>query len=1329
MKRFVSVLLGLFLAFPTLFAQHNHRVISSVDILKSKFSGENEVCKAEQKHNTLMETDPTYVQRYQQNAQIVRDIINNPIKAAETVHTIPVVVHVLHLGEAEGTGTNITDAQINSAINNLNDCYSGAGSYVTDIGIQFQLATNSPTCTATDGIIRVNASGTSDYATNGITDANETTIKAISKWPNDQYYNIWIVSEIDNNGGGGGTQGYAYYPGAGSSKDGSVILYNSFGYDPTETLGYNLKSYTKHNATTNHELGHALNVKHTFNGDNDGASCPTNTNPTTDGDECADTPAHKRGDGDCGDTGLTCDGGDLADVVTNIMAYSSDQCQVKFSGDQKLRMRAALEGTRSSLLTSRGLDAPPTGFVAPVAATCTPTTTSPGNASGIKKTEMNGYSISSGSSGSDGGYVDNSGECAMFFEIDADEVNTLNVDVYTVNMQQLMVGIDWNDDGDFNDDNELQHTSQDIAASSTVSFNLIYPTTVPYDDYVRCRVLTDLDNAYGNALFTSLCDNPGNGQAEDYAIYVKPASGVPPVAEFSASATTTCQNVAINFTDASTESPTSWSWDFGDGNTSTLQNPSNTYLTAGTYTVTLTATNATGNDDEVKTDYITVNAVPNLSVNSSTDETCAGNDGTATVNPSAGSGSYTYDWGASSGNQTTQTATALAAANYNVTVTDAVTSCNSSTSVTVNLDCVAPPVAEFSADASSACENTAINFTDASTNIPTSWSWDFGDGNTSTLQNPSNTYLTAGTYTVTLTATNEDGNDSEIKTDYITINATPNLSSTSSTDETCIGNNGTATVNPSGGSGSYTYDWGASSGNQTTQTATALAAANYNVTVTDAVTTCNASTSVTVNYDCVLPPVADFTADLLYTCTGNTITFTDASTNSPTSWLWDFGDGITSTLQNPTHVYAVDGKYTVVLTSSNSGGNDAETKVDYIENITCPTTQLRVEDCGITVAGVEQYIYADKLKGAESYMFKYTNTTSGAEFFHERYNWVSSLIWAGTIGTNATYDVQVKVKMNGLYGDYGAVCQVSSPATIPNTQLRGADCGITVTAIEQYIFADKVIAAESYMFKYTNTISGAEFFHERSNWASSLLWANAFETGATYDVQVKVKLNGIYGDYGPVCQVSSPASNPTTQLRGADCGITLTSFAQYIYADKVVGAETYMFKYTNTSTAAEFFHERGNWVSSLDWANALDGDATYDVQVKVKIDGVYGNYGSVCQVTAPAAQTLVVNPSNDVVQKDPTADNRIADFSVSTHPNPNDGNTLFVDVSGLNESQEHVDFVLMDMYGKIVYQESYSSDASRIVKQIDFSEKLVSGIYLMNVQKGSTRVISKVFIK
>jgi PKD repeat protein len=85
-----------------------------------------------------------------------------------------------------------------------------------------------------------------------------------------------------------------------------------------------------------------------------------------------------------------------------------------------------------------------------------------------------------------------------------------------------------------------------------------------------------------------------------------PAPPAPPVANFTATPLSGDAPLEVTFTDTSTESPTSWFWDFGDGNTSTSQNPVHEYNIFGTVTVTLTATNADGSDTEIKENYITI---------------------------------------------------------------------------------------------------------------------------------------------------------------------------------------------------------------------------------------------------------------------------------------------------------------------------------------------------------------------------------------------------------------------------------------------------------------------------------------------------------------------------------------------------------------------------------------------------------------------------------------------------------------------------------------------------------------------------------------------------
>jgi len=481
--------------------------------------------------------DPIYLQQEQQFEDKIQNIISSGNilnRRAPGVLTIPMVIHVLHLGEAVGSGTNISDAQIQSSIDNLNDFYRGlTPASPLDFEIEFTLALRDPNCNATTGINRIDASGVTDYSASGVSflgaGADETVLKDLSRWPETDYLNVWIVTEIDGNNGGGGFQGYANFFN-GNPYEGSVMMHSVFGYDPTNANPSWPLNFARDNSTVSHEVGHYFHLYHTFQGDdadNNGVSdqCPPDLTIGFDSDGCADTVPHQRETSTCPATNACDSGNPWVDnnTINNIMSYY--WCTDLMTSDQKTRVRAAMEGT--SLVNSKGsLPADP-AYAAPVSA-CTINTASnlSSGYAGITNVELNGNSFSSSSSASDGGNIDSSGNCSNFFEIDASITNTLNVTMYSNNWQQLGVWIDWNDDGDFDDDSEKQHYSQDIAVFSVIPIILSYPTTIPYGDYVRIRLLTELDDRYGLSIIDDLpCYNSLiYGQSEDYAIYVMPSA-------------------------------------------------------------------------------------------------------------------------------------------------------------------------------------------------------------------------------------------------------------------------------------------------------------------------------------------------------------------------------------------------------------------------------------------------------------------------------------------------------------------------------------------------------------------------------------------------------------------------------------------------------------------------------------------------------------------------------------------------------------------------------------------------------------------------------------
>ncbi len=303
-------------------------------------------CGTDHVHQQLFDRDSDYRRLFVENQKAIRNRIlendhgSGDRQRSNEPYVIPVVFHILHLGEPVGVGSNISDAQIMGALNGLNDRFSGAVGSSTDVGIQFCLATIDPSGCPTNGINRVNASSVPGYANgahiNNYDDqcgAHEFDLKDLSKWPVLDYYNIWIVHDIC-----GSIAGFAYYPWGGQ-------------YDGTMQIA----SETNYNSLVlAHELGHGFFVFHTFEGDEDGGQCPPNNECLEEGDYVCDTPPHRRND--CGSSNPCSGSGVWNNSRRNYMSYCFPSLnQGRFTPGQKDRMLATLETfPRENLLNSFG---------------------------------------------------------------------------------------------------------------------------------------------------------------------------------------------------------------------------------------------------------------------------------------------------------------------------------------------------------------------------------------------------------------------------------------------------------------------------------------------------------------------------------------------------------------------------------------------------------------------------------------------------------------------------------------------------------------------------------------------------------------------------------------------------------------------------------------------------------------------------------------------------------------------------------------------------------------------------------------------------------------
>ena len=317
------------------------------------------VCGFDQSHRALQGADLFYKSRVSLNEQKIENIIQqrkarkNYQKKETSIFTIPLVVHVLHTGEPVGTPFNPSDEQIIAAVDYLNDVYSGTYPSLTpaglnaagDLGLRFVLAKRDPDCNPTPGINRVNMSSNADYVAIGATNQDIThdiAMKQAVSWDRSRYYNVYVVNKINGQDGTSGQfiAGYAYFP-TSSVVDGTVMLATQ------------MKPGSK---TLSHEIGHAFNLYHPFEGSSESTKCPVGN-----GDYVADTDPVALNANASGVVNFACRTGNNNCISqpynirteSNFMSYTN--CYTLFTPGQKDRIQASvLLEERSHLITSTG---------------------------------------------------------------------------------------------------------------------------------------------------------------------------------------------------------------------------------------------------------------------------------------------------------------------------------------------------------------------------------------------------------------------------------------------------------------------------------------------------------------------------------------------------------------------------------------------------------------------------------------------------------------------------------------------------------------------------------------------------------------------------------------------------------------------------------------------------------------------------------------------------------------------------------------------------------------------------------------------------------------
>lgn len=383
----------------------------------------------------------------------------------------------------------------------------------------------------------------------------------------------------------------------------------------------------------------------------------------------------------------------------------------------------------------------------------------------------------------------------------------------------------------------------------------------------------------------------------------------------------------VDFTNTTVEGST-YSWDFGDGNTSTMENPSYTYAAEGTYTVILSATNACGTTTSEQ--EVVINALPTAGFNATNSTGC----GPLSVefNNASSSNVENLSWSFEGGNPATSTeenptVTYSDAGTYNVTLT--VTSAAGADMSTLEnfVVVIAEPTAQIDASISGNIVTAVNSGLGAETII---WTVDGETIETDILEY---TFDENGEYEVILTTENECG--TATTNIVVTIDAFPEVSYTNLPIIACVGEAITLSDNSSNAESKV---WIMPNGNPESSSelnpeVVYNQSGSYDVTLTVSNDLGESSATYTNAITIIDTPSASFDAIAV----ANSVAFTSTSVGAVT-YSWDFGDGIVSDEENPSHTYSENGTYEVVLTVSNACGETQSTSTITI-NVNAVTEQ------------------------------------------------------------------------------------------------------------------------------------------------------------------------------------------------------------------------------------------------------------------------------------------------------------------------------------------------------------------------------------------------------
>lgn len=277
-------------------------------------------------------------------------------------------------------------------------------------------------------------------------------------------------------------------------------------------------------------------------------------------------------------------------------------------------------------------------------------------------------------------------------------------------------------------------------------------------------------------------------------------------------------------------------------------------------------------------------------------------------------------------------------------------------------------------------------------------------------------------------------------------------------------------------------------------------------------------------------------------------------------------------------------------------------------------TKISADFCNTTVAAMGTMVYADAVAGASGYRFRIATNANDAVIIEKSTRWFRFNEAAG-ISFDTNYTVDVAVFANGEWQPYGESCMITTPS-FPATQVSAAHCGSTVSSFNAIIYADGVAMATGYRFRVSDGITTSVITKAVRYFTINEI--PGYTYGKTYTIAVAAGINGVWGQYGSTCSISTMTA-PGTQLESVYCGTTVSSFSSLVYASAVPLATQYLFRIT--SGGSTVIVSKSARYLAINEIPDYTYSRTYSISVAVQVNGEYGSFGSACSITTPAATT------------------------------------------------------------------------------------------------------------